>query len=86
MDKWICAAFCIAKDAPDMLGIDKAIEAIGSTCPAESGQNSFFPKRNVMVLTGFTTTTPRLPLPISTPPLGTSFEQQDPGVVIEGEY
>src|SRR5579863_10593788 len=77
---------CIAKDAPFMPGMDRAIEAIGSTCPPENDQNSFLPKRNVMVLMGLTTTTPRLPLPISAPPLGASLEQQDPGVVIEGEY
>src|SRR5580693_2485296 len=77
---------CIAKDAPFMPGMDKAIEAIGSTCPPESDQNSFLPRRNVMVLMGFTTTTPRFPLPMSGPPLGASFEQQDPGEVNEGEY
>jgi hypothetical protein len=69
-----------------MVGMDKAIEAIGSTCPPESDQNSFLPRRNVMVLMGFTTTTPRLPLPMSGPPLGASFEQQDPGEENEAEY
>jgi hypothetical protein len=66
--------------------MDRAIEAIGSTCPPFSDQNSFLPKRNVMVLMGFTMTTPRFPLPRSAPPLGASFEPEDPGEVNEAEY
>ena len=38
-----------------------------------------------MVLTGFTTTTPRLPLP-KRGPLGASSEQQDAGEENEAEY
>src|SRR5580698_4232407 len=76
---------CIAQDAPAIPGMDKDIEAIGSTSPPFSDQNSFLPRRNVMVLIGFTTTTPRLPLPISGP-LGAYAEQHDAGEVNEPEY